>query len=297
MTVRSTPLPGPFGLEIESLDPKHLTDADAEMLNRMLGEHGILVAHGLDLSHDDHVALTRAFGNPAIHPIESIRLAEAPEIIELKVDLSGQFEADDPRGDDIVGDISWHSDLTYTAEPSRGSVLYAVDVPNEGGDTAFIDTAMVFDALPASLRDRVLGVEVVHSFTGEIAQPASAAAASGTAALRTLTDFEPVVHPLVHRHPVSGRPVLNISPVFACAVVGESDDASRALLDELHAFATRQQFVHVHQWRVGDVVIWDNWRTMHTALGHKKRHRRHMLRTTVQGGPLPAFSPEAIAEH
>lgn len=280
-------LPGPFGAEICSFDPMALSAADRDELNQALGDHAVLVARGLQLSPAQHVELTRAFGVPDIHPIESIRLAGVPEIIELKVDVAGRLAPDDPTGDDIVGHIPWHSDLTYTAEPSRGSLLYALEVPPEGGDTGFIDTAQVYDALPSELRRRIAGLDVVHSFARTDEQ-VKAAVKAGATPLRSTPDFEEVVHPLVHRHPLSGRQVLNISPTFARAIVGMSPDDSHELLAELQTFATQERFAYFHHWQVGDLVIWDNWRTMHTATGHKKRYRRHMLRTTVRGGRLQA---------
>ena len=226
-------------------------------------------------------------GEPAIHPIESIRLHGVPEIIELSIDLTDRIPPDDPRGDEMIGDISWHSDLTYTAEPSRGSLLLAVDVPPDGGDTGFVDMAMVYAALPPVTRSRIESLELVHSFAeipDEQLEPAVRAAESGAS---SLPDFPRVAHPLVHRHPISGQRVLNISPSFARAVVGWSKADSTELLAELEAFATQDSFTYFHRWNAGDLVIWDNWRTMHTATGHKRRYRRRMLRTTVRGAPLP----------
>ena len=288
MALTITPMPG-FGAEIGSFDLPALTTAERALLNAALAEHGILVARGLQLEPGEHVEFTRVFGEPDIHPIESIRLPDLPEIIELKVDLTEQVDPDDPASGDIVGDIAWHSDLTYTAEPSRGSLLYAVDVPAEGGDTGFIDTARVYAAMPEGLRRRIEGLEVVHSLgqsteaqlkktAEELAKPADAAPM-----------FPEVVHPIVHQHPVSGQSVLNISPMFARSIVGYSEPDSRALLAELTDFATQDRFTYFHRWSVGDLVIWDNWRTMHIATGHPKRYRRRMLRTTIHGGvPLIA---------
>ena len=97
-------------------------------------------------------------------------------------------------------------------------------------------------------------------------------------------EFKPVTHPLVHRHPESGRKVLNISPGFTQSVVGMPEAEGNALLDELRAFATQERFTYFHDWEVGDLVIWDNWRTMHIATGHKKKYARRMHRTTLRGG-------------
>lgn len=284
MSLTITQMPG-FGAEIGCLDVSALTASDRATLSHALTEHGVLVARGLDdLELADLVEFTRVFGEPDIHPIEAIRLPGVPEIIELKVDLTDQVDPDDPASGDIVGDIAWHSDLTYTAEPSRGALLYAVDVPAEGGDTGFIDTACVYAALPDDLRRRIDGLEVVHS----LGESTEAQLKKTATELATVADSAPmfpeVVHPIVHRHPVSGQPVLNISPMFARSIVGWTEAESRGLLDEVTAFATQDRFTYFHHWSVGDLVIWDNWRTMHIATGHPKRYRRRMLRTTIHGG-------------
>lgn len=292
MSVTITPMAG-FGGRIGSLNLDSLTTTERAQLNEALAKHGILVAHGLQLDPHEHVELTRVFGEPDIHPIESIQLPGIPEIIELKVDLTDQVDPDGPASGDIVGDIAWHSDLTYTAEPSRGSLLYAIDVPAEGGDTGFSDTARVYAAMPEDLRRRIEGLEVVHSLGRRT--EAQLKKAASELELKPAADqpayeadsepmFPEVVHPIVHRHPVSGQPVLNVSPMFARSIVGCSDDESLALLQELTEFATQGRFTYFHRWSVGDLVIWDNWRTMHTATGHPKRYRRRMLRTTIHGG-------------
>lgn len=270
-----------FGAEVANLAPQMLTRAEREELALALGRHGLLVARDLRLSPDEQVALTRVFGEPDVHPIESIRLVGVPEIIELKIDLTERVSDSDADADDIVGDIAWHSDLTYTTEPSRGSLLYALEVPPVGGDTGFIDTVSVYEALPDELRSRIKGLKVAHSF-GEMTERQVRAA--GKDREMTAPSFGEAVHPIVHQHPVSGQPALNISPMFARSVLGWSASESAALLDQLTAFATQERFTYFHHWSVGDLLVWDNWRTMHIATGHPKRYRRHMLRTTIRGG-------------
>jgi taurine dioxygenase len=270
MAVTLRPMVG-FGAEVDGLDVGTLTSTDRDTLRAGLAEHGILVVRGLELTPDEHVELTRVFGVPDIHPIGSIRLPGTPEIIDLRAD-AGTANGDDATGDEVVGDIRWHSDLTYVAEPTRGALLYAVVVPAVGGDTGFVDTVRVYAEMPEDLRRRIAGLEVVHSFGGRLVD------------LTGAPEFPPVTHPIQHRHPVTGQPALNVSPLFACGIVGWSDDDGRALLDELAEFATQDRFTYFHRWTPGDLVAWDNWRTMHIATGHPKRYARRMLRTTVRGG-------------
>jgi taurine dioxygenase len=276
-------LDAPVGAEVCDLVVGALTERDERRLRRALADHGVLVARGLDLAPTEQVALTRVFGEPEIHPIESIRLDGAPEIIELAVDLTAHLDPSDPAADEHIGAASWHSDLTYTAEPSRGSLLSGVEVPPEGGETGFVDMATVYAALPEVTRRRLRGLEAIHSF--EVLADAPEGEAVWTKPMVGAdVQFPPVVHPLVHRHPVIGTPVLDLSPTFVRGVVGWSRADSDELLQHLGEFATSGRFTYFHKWEAGDLVIWDNWRTMHTATGHKKRYRRRMFRTTVHGG-------------
>ena len=284
MTIAFSPLCPALGAEIHDLDLKTLADGDRAALRAAFSEHGVLLARGLDLSPDDHVALTRVFGEPDIHPIEAIRLEGHPEIIVLAAGRFDQVRPGDPGAEDLVGQISWHSDLTYTAFPSRGALLYARTVPPEGGQTGFVDLAKVYDALSDECKRRIEGLSVVHSL-GPLQQSIRQAAETDYAQdMSSVPDFQPVVHPLVHRHPETGRRVLDISPAFAQSIVGLAEEESASLLRELRDFATQRRFSYFHPWQVGDLIVWDNWRTMHVATGHKRRHRRVMHRTTLRGG-------------
>lgn len=282
MSIRLSPLSRALGVEIHGLDPKRLGPLEQATLRDALSEHAVLLVRDLDLSPEDHVALTRVFGEPDIHPIESIRLEGHPEIIVLSVDVRDSLEPRDSSADEVVARIPWHSDLTYTALPSRGALLYARIVPPEGGETGYIDAAAVYDALPDGTKRRIEGLRAVHSlgsYQGQVER-----SVAGKAGKAPPPAFEEVTHPLVHRHPESGRRVLNVSPAFTRSIEGLSEAESAVLLEELRAFATQDRFAYFHPWRPGDLVIWDNWRTMHTATGHKKKYARLMHRTTLRGG-------------
>jgi taurine dioxygenase len=284
MSLSIVPLSGPLGAELRSFEPRVMEDADRALLRGAFLEFGVLVARELDLTPEEHVRLTHVFGRPAIHPIPTIRLQGHPEIIVLQADLGASLAPDDPTGDEVIGEIPWHSDLTYTETPSRGALLLARVVPPERGDTGYIDTAAVYDALPDSMRRRIEGLRAVHSL-GPIQEQLRLATRMGadTEGGEAPT-FQPVTHPLVQVHPESGRKVLNISPTFIRSIEGMQASESEALLDELKAFATQEHFAYYHHWAVGDLVIWDNRRTMHTATGHRKMHARCMHRTTLDGG-------------
>ncbi len=288
MPITTTPLSPALGAEIHGLDVARLDDADRARLRAAFLEDGVLLVKGLaDMSPEQQVELSSVFGECAIHPIPTIRLKGHPEIIVLAADVAEGLAEDDPAREEVVGQIPWHSDLTYTDSPSRGSLLLARVVPPELGMTGFIDTAAVYDALPDDLRARIEGRSAVHSL-GPIQEALkSAARADDEMEGGDAPTFEQVVHPLVHVHPESGRKVLNVSPAFLQSIEGLAEAESRALIDELVAFATDDRFVYLHQWDEGDLIVWDNWRTMHLATGHKRKHARRMHRTTLAPGRVP----------
>lgn len=154
-------------------------------------------------------------------------------------------------------------------------------IPPEGGDTGWMDTVAVYNGLPANIKNQIDELEVIHQFDfSEDVRQARAREAEDPD-LRKFPRFPNIAHPLVVTHPESGYKALNISPMFTCDIVGYPEDEAQKLLNELKDIATRTNYTYVHHWQEGDIVIWDNWRTCHTALGHPRKYLRRMHRTTL----------------
>ena len=139
MTLSFSRLSPALVVEVNGPDPNAIGDPEHEQLRQAYREHGVILVRGLDLTPEQHVEPTLVFGEPDIHPIEKIRLPEQPEVIVLAQAPLAENEPDDPAGEEPVGAIAWHSDLTYTALPSRGALLYARVVPEKGGVAGWID--------------------------------------------------------------------------------------------------------------------------------------------------------------
>lgn len=281
MPLQFTSVSNALGARVSGLDPDNLGPDERRDLYQAFLDYGLLLVPRLQLTPAQHVSLSRIFGQTEIHPIESIRHPREPEVIVLSANSSEPISDGDPTGEEIAGQIPWHTDLTYTATPSRGALLYAKVVPQEGGRTGWIDTAKVYDALSPETQKRIEGLRVVHSFARANAQK-QREMKSNTSGI-SLPHFPDVMHPLVFVHPENGRKVLNISPFFSQSIVGMARPEGEALLEELKAFATDKAFSYVHDWSVGDLAIWDNWRTMHRAFGYQRKYRRIMHRTTLRG--------------
>lgn len=264
----------PLGAIVTGLVPGELSRAEIGDLYRAWLDHGVLVFKGLDVDVGQHLALSELFGEADLHPIEAIRHPAEPLLIVLAANGGRPVADDDPDADRIIGQIPWHADQIYTDTPNRGALLRAVTIAAEGGDTGWIDTAGLYRDLPYPMKCRLQGLRIIHSYAKT---HQSQSMVGGGADL-----FPDVIHPLVFVHPESGLPVLNISPSTAKAIVGPPAGEADELLAWLIDFATREERAYVHVWEAGDLVLWDNWRTIHRAYGHRKRYPRMMERTTIR---------------
>ena len=252
----------------------------------------MLLFRGQRLDRVRHVAYSGRFGELELHLAGDHRDPVHPEIF-----LIGNVrEAGGGVPNLNRNGIEWHSDSSFIAEPSLGSLMYCRVTPTVGGGTWFADARAAWDGLPEPLKEQAKGLSAVHSYTWFHDRICRV-----NPGRRRLTDAEraghpDVRHPLVRRHPVTGRPSLYVCPDVMKEIPGLDADAAAALVEALMAHATAEDVVYRHRWQVGDLVVWDNRCTMHTAVPYDfDREPRLMHRTTVAGSaPLPAF-PEAVA--
>jgi alpha-ketoglutarate-dependent 2,4-dichlorophenoxyacetate dioxygenase len=201
-----------------------------------------------------------------------------PEIFDVSnLDENGNLLAgNDARWQYRQANELWHTDSSFRQKSAAWSLLHARVVPPSGGDTYFADTRAAYDALPEAMKTTLEGLVAEHSIWHSRGQRGGYVPTEAERAARP-----PAHHPLVRRHPGSGRNALFIAS-HASHIVGWPVDEGRALLDELIAFATDERFVYAHTWRVGDLVIWDNRCTLHRATPFPSNdHKREMRRTTI----------------
>lgn len=291
MGLHVEPLPGGIGAEITGLDlNREISPQDRESLRQAWLDSGILLFRGIGDSPDKQLALSRVFGELEVHPIENIRVEGYPELIWLSNRKSSQAAPVYCYGGvPTVGRIPWHTDLVYTTTPNRGALLRMLDMPDSGGETGWIDTAAAFDALPPETQARIETLEARFRFVADpremrfgrpdVTRPDESTLAQEKA---FYPDFPDTVHPLVWRHPVSGRKALCVSPLHLRELVGVDRASGDALLQELVAHATDPRFSYIHRWEPNDMVLWDNLRTLHCALGHPPQDSRLVHRTTLK---------------
>lgn len=265
-----------------------LDEERASALRDALHHYGLLLIRGVEMTPEDQVRLGRALGELEDHPFPDMLHPDHPEIVVLAWDGGGDAGDATAR----AGEIPWHTDLTYLPTPSSGAVLRAIEVPPEGGETAWISTVQSYEALPRDVQQQIEGLEVVHDIgagrpltrdeTASYARTGRSEEPEEGEAWRA--DYPPpVVQPLVWSHPVTGRRILNISPLLTVSIVGFEPDESERLLSFLKRFATRTELAYRHCWQPGDVMIWDNWQTMHSVTSFRAHHRRVMHRVTLAG--------------
>ena len=289
-------LDAPCGAEVLGFDArKPISSEDAAELRALLGEHGLLVVRGQDLSKQQQVEFSKAFGRLAIHPLAHQVDPEVPELLVLDSHgRDGNILPENPE--EIVGLIDWHTDLAYVTKPNYAGMLHGRILPPEGGFTGFVDRQMTYEALPDDVKQAIEGLTVVQSWRHsqeKISQNPAFRSDEG-AKVMNLDLFPDLGYPLVLQHPITGRKILNVSHMWSSAIVELPGEAGTELIHRLLEHTTKPEFVYWHDYQNGDVVIWDNYRLAHSASGVKGKYRRQMYRTTIDGdaeiGGLPLDS-------
>jgi alpha-ketoglutarate-dependent taurine dioxygenase len=243
-------------------------------------EHLVLVFPDQPVSDEQHVKVTRYFGEPEVFHQDIIKSKRVREIFRVaNTDENGALMAPShPTMKQLSGARQWHTDSSYRERPCIGSLLHGIEVSRTGGITCFANMYAAYEALPDDLKAKVEGRRARHDF-GMLARELGA---------REQTEAErkampPAWQPLVRKHPVTGRKSLFISPIYNDAVEGMDDADARALIRELADFAGQKQFVYEHRWETHDILMWDNRCTMHYVTPHDPMERRVMHRTTIAG--------------
>lgn len=280
MSVSIRGLSAACGAVVAGVDVRRpLDDATAGQIQRALGEHGVLLFRGCDITPEQHIAFSRRFGLLEAHVIGDFALPGHPEVFVV----SNVLEGDRPQGAVYAGQY-WHSDLSYMKKPSLGSLLLCREMPDVGGDTMFASMYAAYDTLSEHLRNFLGGMNAVHDYSHAYNTYFAKLKERPPLTPEQKAKTPPVEHPMVRTHPVTGRKALYVNPGFTTGIAGMPDEESRPILKFLFHHSTRAEFVYRHKWRVHDMVFWDNRCTMHYALAdYDFSVRRHMHRTTIAG--------------
>jgi len=259
-----------FAVEISEVDLSiDLTDTQFVEIKRLWLENKVAVFRDQNLEDDALVGFTKRFGPLFVHVRSQFNDAAHPEIMLI----SNIKEDGRNLGELGNGDLAWHSDQSYSARPVFSTLMYAIEIPEDGGGTWFCDTARAYERLPEGIKQRIAGLQ--QNFSIEVTVATQHVALSEEQ--RALKP--PVTHPLVRTHPELGRKSLYLSPAHSTGIAELSEEEGAALLAELQDWAERPEFTYCHDWRVGDVVMWDNTSTMHRRDAFSPAARRMLKRT------------------
>jgi taurine dioxygenase len=247
-----------IGIEVRGVDVKTLDDDGFAVLYRAWLDGNILVVPDQELEIEDFLRYSRRFGVVVPHPSKMTRHPDYPEITLLGVN---KFAPDGTLDDKIYrrGAEGWHTDGAYDQEPFKATQLYALAVPSRGGDTFFASMYAAYDALPQRLKERLDGRTGVFTYGGR---------RKAQALLNPEDrDWTPVFHPIIRTHPETGRKGLYFDPGKILRIEGVEEQESDALIEELTSRMIQPDGEYRHQWRKGDIVIWDNRCSYHKAAG------------------------------
>ncbi|MCB4858807.1 TauD/TfdA family dioxygenase [Sphingobium sp. PNB] len=271
-------MPGPFGAIVEGVDlsvPQ--SDETLRALIAALHEHQILAIRGQRLTDADYVAFGHQWGDPLMFHLPSHRKNDFPEMIRIT-----NAAATPERYRD--GAKFWHQDSSYEAVPASVTMLYGVETPDEGGETLIASTVMAYDALDEDMKARIDGLIGLHCLGGSPALPGEKIPFIPENTAR----HGIVSHPLVMRHPVTGRKALYLSG-SAFGAEGLDVDEARALIDRLRAYCTQPRFVTRYKVEAGDIFLWDNFQVLHSATpieySDEPGKRRLLYRISTKGTP------------
>ena len=272
------PISGALGAEIFGVD--FAAGVDDETFGRIRGtfhEHGVIVIRDQDLTPEQHLAAARRFGKVNVNrffaPVDG-----HPEVAEVRK------EANQKKN---IGN-KWHTDHSYDDAPALGSMIYAIEVPPAGGDTLFASMSLAYETLSDGMKDMLSKLEAVHS-SRHVFGPGYKSSPDVADRFRNAEQaVQDAVHPVVIRHPDTGRKVLYVNPTFTVRFNGWTEEESKPLLDYLYAHAARPDFSCRVRWENGSLGLWDNRATWHLALNDYHGHRRLMHRVTIEGTTLSA---------
>jgi taurine dioxygenase len=267
-----------LGAEIRGVDLRELDDERFKEIYRAWLEHQVLLVRHQHLSDGDLIAFSRRFGNLDLAPVQENGRRSVEGHPEIYV-VSNVVENGVAIGSLGSGEATWHTDMSYLADPPKASVLYALEVPAEGGDTMFCTMYGAWDALPPELQTRIAGLQVKHDGTYN----SGGYVRAGVTPTDDPRTAPGTLHPIVRPHPETGRRGLYLGRRRNAYIEGLSLEESDSLLDEVWTHATNARLTWRHHWQSGDLVLWDNRCTMHRRDAFDPAVRRVMHRTQIRG--------------
>ncbi|MEE2955110.1 MAG: TauD/TfdA family dioxygenase [Pseudomonadota bacterium] len=270
-----------LGAEITGIDVSKIGVNRCREIETVFHQNQVIVFRDQKITPEQHIQFSRNFGPLEIHISKKFLHKEHEEILLV----TNKKEDGKYIGVENAGDF-WHSDLSYMLKPSLGSILYALEISEEGGDTEWANMYTAYQELPEKTKNRLEGLRARHTFNRFKNKRIQIPDKHRKDAKDRYEKISPpdVFHPVVRIHPITKQKALYVSPRFTIGILDGSKDEAQGLLDELIEHATQPEFIYHHKWKLGDLLFWDNRCTLHLACrGIPENQIRHMHRTTVSG--------------
>jgi taurine dioxygenase len=278
--IQVKPLGGALGAEIHGVDlSQPLDDATFSEIHQAFLDHLVIFFRAQDITPRQHKAFGRRFGSFHIHPFVSSTLKDHPEIMQVRK----------TAGDRLNFGGAWHSDVTFEEKPPLGTLLYAKEVPEYGGDTLFANMYLAYETLSDGMKQLIDGLQAVHSARNIYGNSGAYAADQyriGMHGMGVITDDaaeQTVAHPVVRTHPETGRKLLFVNLSFVTGFRNMSERESEPLLRFLCEHAVTEDFTCRFRWEPGSLAVWDNRCVQHYALNDYPGRSRLMHRLTING--------------
>jgi taurine dioxygenase len=279
------------GITLEKLG----SEDNRRHLRQLWYRHGLLVFRDNAVTNELHLELSKVFGELEGHFLKDRIVAGHPELVSFSSDPHKDMTME-VDGRVLVGYIPWHTDFRWMAHPNHGGILRVHEQPVAGGDTGFACMIDAYNRLTDALKARVEGLEAVHKmqtddrmfkyYTHEKLRIVKDGSSFEAVRARSPTDFPAVAHPLVRTQPETNRKMLYFTPHNAVTILGLETEKAEELLRELASIATDPTFAYYHHWEPDDLVLWDNLRMQHAAMGVPLGEGREVRRTTISA-PFP----------
>jgi taurine dioxygenase len=279
MTLEIRPLSDALGAEISGLDlTKPLSAENLAAVKRAFLDYHLLCFRSEPLTPPQFTAFSKQFGEPQLQLVRRRRASEAPEVAVHET----TYETPEDKPDDMnmVRLSGWHTDDSFMEEPCRSTLLQSIRIPDSGGQTRFCNVEKAYAELTEADKKRVEGRKAIHDY-----DTSRAPARPTTLTSSEKRETHEVAHPLVVTDEESGKKALYYNYNRTDRVVGLERAESDALLDWVHEWTTQPQYRYDHDWRVGDILFWDNRAVIHSVnmdfpVGQKRIHQRIMLKGT-----------------
>ncbi len=271
--IRIEPLAAGLGAEIHGVDLRAPLDAGAVgAIEQAWYDHLVILVRDQDITLDQQRAFAGAFGAVGKRGGSSATKLETQTDPGLML-VTNVREGGKPIGTLPDGEMMFHSDTPYFEQPQKATLLYAMEVPSWGGHTLFSNSYAAAEALPDDIRQKLAGRKAMHVYD------------YGTT-LKTAGKFDRATqphfaHPVLRKHPETGRSALFVSELMTEEIVGLPEAESQEILDFLFAHQRRPEFIYEHVWRPGDLVMWDNRCSIHARTDFPRDQRRMLRRLTL----------------